>query len=171
MFYVQVSIKDKRTKPKESIPLSLLLKFSKDNFFEGCFVFDITFSFGVSTVFVKNSSFFQIIPKSDNMLVTYWNHHPMVRKKGQHENCKLPLKMLLEFYILIIGGSSNIRRVRQVFELFFVIFTEVFLKNFVLDWVSYNPKILLDCTLRRTFGSFLWCCLLFLFYHTGNFSF
>ena len=42
MFCIKVSIKDKRTKPKESIPLSLLLSLSKYKFFEECYVSDVT---------------------------------------------------------------------------------------------------------------------------------
>ena len=42
MFCIKVRIKDKRTKPKESIPLSLLLTLSKFKLFEDYYVSDVT---------------------------------------------------------------------------------------------------------------------------------
>ena len=42
MFCIKVSIKDKRKKTEQSIPLPSLLSLSKCNFFENCYVSDVT---------------------------------------------------------------------------------------------------------------------------------
>ena len=45
MFYIKVSIRDKRRKLKESIPLSSLLSLSKHKFFEDLYVSDVAKGF------------------------------------------------------------------------------------------------------------------------------